>query len=226
LRELESLGTEQNRKIYRRHGVGEQQFGVSFGNLEKLRKRIKVDHQLAQQLWASGNHDARILATMVADPRQVDQALLEQWVAELDNYPLTDQVANLASRTSLARSALERWVRADGEWVARAGWQLLAHLAMKDPDLSESYFQPYLATIEQDIHQQKNRVREAMNGALIAIGLRSEQLQQAAIAIARRIGKVQVDHGETSCKTPDAEAYIRKAASRARAVKRVPNVKV
>ena len=73
IQELEELGTEQNRKIYRRHGVREDLFGVSFGNIRKLQKKIKTDHSLARELWATGNHDARILATMVADPNIIEK---------------------------------------------------------------------------------------------------------------------------------------------------------
>ena len=73
LAELESLGSEQARKTYRRHGVGENQFGVSYSALGKLKKRIKTDHELALKLWESGNHDARILATMIADPQQAEE---------------------------------------------------------------------------------------------------------------------------------------------------------
>jgi 3-methyladenine DNA glycosylase AlkD len=69
---LEALGTEQARKTYKRHGIEGDVFGVSYANLEILRKKIKVDHDLAQKLWASGNHDARILATMFADTVQID----------------------------------------------------------------------------------------------------------------------------------------------------------
>ena len=90
LRRLESLGTAQNRKIYRRHGAGEKLFGVSFANLEKLQKEIKVDHELAQRLWASGNHDARVLAAMIADPAATSLQLLNCWKKDLDGYIVTD----------------------------------------------------------------------------------------------------------------------------------------
>ncbi len=95
VQELESLGTAQNRKVYARHGVGENQYGISFGNLRKLQKQIKRDHGLAQQLWDSGNHDCRVLATMIADPSQADDHMLESWVNVLDNYVITDTFSGL-----------------------------------------------------------------------------------------------------------------------------------
>src|SRR6185369_7128981 len=93
LDQLKALGTEQARKTYRRHGVGEEVYGVSYADLKTLTKKIKINHDLAQTLWASGNHDARILATMIADPKKADSDLLESWVHALHNYVITDAVS-------------------------------------------------------------------------------------------------------------------------------------
>ncbi len=210
LGELEQLGTAQNRKIYARHGVGANMYGVSYANLKLLKKRIKTDHALAQALWATGNHDARILATMIAAPKQVTDDLLERWVRDSDNHTQTDALVELAAQTPHARAKAEAWLEADEEYIARAGWHLLGQLANNDSTLPDSYFEPYLPRIEQGIHQAKNRTREAMNNALIAIGSRNAVLEPLALASAARIGPVDIDHGETGCKTPDAAAYIRK----------------
>ena len=173
LRELESLGTAQNRKIYRRHGVGENLFGVSYANQNKLAKEIKRNHSLARELWTTGNHDARILATMIADPSQTDGFLLDSWVNDLDSYVVTDAFSGLVGKTALAYEKAEEWTRHEAEWPGRAGWHLIAHLAMKNPDLPDAYFTALLAAIEGEIHDRKNRVRDAMNNALIAILYRS-----------------------------------------------------
>ena len=210
LDELEMLGTAQARKTYRRHGVGENVFGVSYADLKKLHKRIKVDHALARTLWASGNHDARILATMIADPQAADEALLDSWVHDLDNYVLADAVTGFVATTALARSKMEAWTLADDEWTGAVGWNLLGALANSDPVQPDAYFMRYLEIIACDIHARKNRVRHAMNNALIAIGVRNPVLQAAALAVAAQIGRVVVDHGATGCKTPVAAAYIQK----------------
>ena len=214
VQELASLGTAQNRKVYTRHGVGENQYGISLANLRKLQKQIKRDHTLATQLWASGNHDCRVLATMIADPSLADDNLLESWASDLNNYVITDAFSGLASQTALAREKAESWCKSDDEWVGRTGWLLVAHLAMKDSQLTDSYFEECLETIKEEIHSRQNRVKDAMNSALIAIGIRNSQLEHLALAAARRIGKVEVDHGETGCQTPDAAEYIRKTLAR------------
>ena len=219
IQELKDLGTEQNRKIYRRHGVGEDLFGVSFGNIRKLQKRIKKDHALALELWATGNHDARILATMIADPKMIEEetsrvGCLESWASDLDNYIIADAFAEFVSKTAVAREKAECWNQSEEEWIGRVGWTVMAKIAMKDRTLPDEYFEELLPTIEAGIHTSPNRVRDAMNSALIAIGIRNENLQELALRAAGFIGKVEVDHGATGCVTPDAASYILKTVNR------------
>lgn len=217
LDELKSLGSEQTRKTYKRHGVKGDMFGVSYASLGKIKKRIKVDHELAEQLWATGNHDARIVATMIADPNQFTDKLIESWAKDVDGYVIGDAFSKLIGGTALARKKMEKWTKSKQEWVAATGWQLMSFIAINDPDLADDYFDDYLSFIESGIHDSKNRVRYAMNGALIAIGLRNPGLEKRALAVAKKIGVVTVDHGETGCKTPDAAEYIQKAKGRRKA---------
>jgi 3-methyladenine DNA glycosylase AlkD len=214
LRELKRHGTVQNRKVYRRHGVGENMYGVSFGDLRGLAKQIKRDHVLAVQLWATGNHDAQVLATLIADPEQFDAKTLDAWAKDLSNYTITDEFVGLVARTTYRQKKAEKWHKAQGEWIGRAGWHLIGQLALHDAALPDNYFEPYLAEIATGIHLRKNRVREAMNNALIAIGVRDDYLQGKALEVAKSIGPVEVDHGETNCRTPAAAAYILKTVAR------------
>src|SRR5262245_60274625 len=174
LDELRDLGTEQPSKPYRRHGITSETYGVSYADLNKLRKRIKVDHDLARELWASGVHDARILATMIADPKRADAALIDEWSRGLGNYVEADALSGFVARTDLASARMAEWLESDDEWLGTAGWNLLGQLALHDTTLPDDYFVPYLARIERDLHRSKNRVRYAMNNALIAIGMRGD----------------------------------------------------
>ncbi len=210
MQELKSLGTKQNRKVYAKHGVIDNFFGVSFTHLRNLAKRIKANHQLARELWATGNHDARNLATMIADPNSILEAEIDLWIQDLRDYVLTDSFAHLVSKTRFHRTKMELWTNSDNEWIGRAGWQLLALLAMNNTELPDSYFENYLKIIEQKIHLSKNRTRYSMNAAMIAIGIRNPELKHKAIESTQKIGKVEVDHGDTSCKTPIASEYIEK----------------
>ena len=100
-----------------------------------------------------------------------------------------------------------------GEMIACTGWHVLASIARQDNGLPNAYFANYLKTIESDIHTSKNWMKHAMNNALINIGVRNPVLEKKAIAAAKRICRVEIDHGETGCKTPDAAAYIKKTVA-------------
>lgn len=211
MQQLESSGSEQTRKTYRRHGINGEMFGVSYATHGALKKKIKVDHDLALKLWATNNHDAQVLATMIIDPKLMSASLLDEWVKSLDSYAITDAFAKAAVQAPSAQKKFEKWMNSKNEWTACAGWTMLGQSAA-NAELADSYFEPYLETIEREIHSRPNRVRYVMNSALIAIGSHREGLQKKALAVAEKIGKVEVDHGDTSCKTPDAASYILKTS--------------
>jgi 3-methyladenine DNA glycosylase AlkD len=186
-------------------------FGVSYQNLGKLAKKAGIDHELAQQLWTSGNHDACVLASKVADPGQATDDELESWLLDLDCYVLTDAFAAFVAASPLAARKRNKWRNSKQEWASAAGWLLIA-IAARDASADDD-FAGLIEEIESGIHRVKNRTRYAMNSALIAIGARPAFTEEA-IAASKRIGEVDVDHGVTGCKTPDATAYIRKIIER------------
>jgi 3-methyladenine DNA glycosylase AlkD len=214
LTEMEKLGTEQARKTYKRHGVNNSALGVSYSDLGKFQKKLKINHDIALDLWDTGIHDAQILALMIADPQKADSATLDKGVKTLTNYVITDAFTTYVSKTPFARQKAEAWIKSDHEWTSASGWDILGTLAYNDASLPDSYFEPYLAIIERDLKIAKNRTRHSMNNALIAIGARNPNLQPNAVATAKRIAKVVVDHGLTNCKTPDAIAYMQKMIDR------------
>ncbi|PKL77821.1 MAG: DNA alkylation repair protein [Candidatus Melainabacteria bacterium HGW-Melainabacteria-1] len=211
---LAAAGSEQTRKTYGRHGVTGPMYGVSFAELGKLHKAIKQDQALAQQLWDTGNHDARVLATMVADVKQMDVAQLETWLGQIDNAPLSDLFATMVARSPLSPTCIERWRASEAELTAKVCWNLVASRAIDPQPLDDSWFEPWLTEINAQIHQRPDRIRHAMNQALIAIGSRSSGLEQQARIVAKAIGKVQVDHGQTACKTPDAISYLERTLAK------------
>jgi len=208
LAELQAAGTAQNRKVYARHGVQSEMFGVSFGTLRKLGNKLRPDLELAVALWDTQNHDARLLACMVADPERVSEAQLVRWAKDLDNYIVVDELAALIAKTPYLKPCFNRWKSSRVEWPGALAWTLLAHRAMSPSQEPDEYFEQLLVEIEAKIHARPNRCRHSMNGALIAIGCRNPVLRQRAETVAGRIGRVEVDHGETSCVTPDAAEYI------------------
>lgn len=218
---LEQMGTEQNRKTYRRHGAGRVLFGVSFANLNRLMRRIKCDHTLAEQLWATGNTDAQTLALMIADPDQLTSSQADAWLKSITYSLLAEYLAALVVRTDFVLTKIRRWTDQKKEMNRACGYALVCSVMRDRPDvLTDEDCISLLRKIESEIHQSANRARHTMAMAICAIGISRSNLRDQAIATARRIGHVAVDHGDTSCTTPDPEAYIRKAANRQAGMRR------
>lgn len=216
---LKKAGSEQTRKTYARHGVTGAMFGVSFATLKTLMKRIGVDHELAMALWETGNYDARNLAYKVIDPSRMSPADLDRWAAEPITLMCSSYVAHIAAEGPHGRTRADKWLAASNEAQRRMAWGLVAALAMKDETVPDAWFVQRLAEIEKTIHASPNALRYIMNNAVIAIGCRSAALRKLATAAAKRIGKVEVDHGDTACKTPDAAEYIDKCWARSKSMK-------
>jgi len=219
MRALEQAGSAQTRKTYLRHGAQEPMFGVSFAALKILVKRIGVDHQLALALWETKNHDARTLAMKVADPARMTSGDLDRWARGNPLRMYSGYVATLAAEGPHGAAKAREWFASTDETLRAAAWTLAGCLANLDESLPEAWFLTRLATIEKSIHAATNIEREAMNRALITIGGRNATLRKAATAAAKRIGKVEVDYGDTDCKTPDAVPYIDKMWAHATAKK-------
>ena len=214
LAQLEAAGTAQNRKVYARHGASEPMFGVSYKDHGRIGKKLKGDQALAQELWSSGNHDARVLACRIADPEQMTAELAQTWLEDVDNYILAEELGRLLARSPLARELSDALRDIETEWPASVGWFIVACTG-EDADIwSADDLRALVQQIREEIAQRPNRVRHEMNGALIAIGLRDGNLRRSVFALDKRIGPVQVDHGETGCKTPAITPYIERTLAR------------
>lgn len=211
---LEEAGTAQTRRTYARHGAPEPMFGVSFATLKLLYKRIRVDQTLAEALWSTGNFDAQNLAVKIADPATISSRELDRWAATPTARMCGGYVAHLAAESPFGRAKAERWLGATDEPTRFAAWSLVAALAMIDESLPDTWFVDRLAQIEKTVDSAPNAQRYAMNSALIAIGCRNAALRRMATAAAHRIGTVDVDHGDTDCKTPFASDSIENAWAR------------
>jgi 3-methyladenine DNA glycosylase AlkD len=214
---LAAAGSEQTRRTYARHGVAMPMFGVSFATLKTLARRIRVDHELALALWDSGNFDARNLAVKVVDPARMTPPELDRWAQAPTARMCGSYVAHVAAEGPHAHACVGRWLASADENLRTTGWKLVAALAMLDESPADDGFLAHLATIERGLQGAPNAEREAMNHAVIAIGCRNPSLRAAATAAAARIGKVEVDHGDTACKTADARTSIDKAWAHAAA---------
>ena len=210
MRALAKAGTAQARKTYTRHGAQEPMFGVSVATLKTLVKKIGVDHELALELWDTKNHDARVLAMKIADPAQIKPGVLDRWAKENAMRMCGGYVAMLAAESPHGIAKVREWLASSDETLRTGAWTLVGCLASLDEKTPDDWFAKQLERIEKTIHSASNWERDAMNRTLITIGGRSTGLRKAATAAAKKIGKVEVDHGDTECKTPDAIPYIEK----------------
>jgi 3-methyladenine DNA glycosylase AlkD len=208
IQKLESAGTEQNRKIYLRHGAKEPLFGVSVANLRSIAKSTGKNNECARQLWASGNFDAMALASLIDDPEAISYAELGVRVNDINYYHLADFFSSFVAKTRHVIPLMMEWTASEAEYVRRCGYTIVSALSKNAALLDDSGLEPFLDIIEREIHSSPNRAREAMNLALISIGKRNTTLCSKALDAAERIGIVYIDQGETQCNTPDAVAEL------------------
>lgn len=214
---FKKLGKPQTAAIYRRHGSGDNVYGVLTSEIAKIGKKIKVNPELATRLWKTGNAEARVLSLLISDPVKISRVDAETLVRDGPVRFVGCYLTDLVSRTTTADTTMRAWMKSSDESHRELGYALLGVRLKDDPDsISDADAAKVLATIENQIRRSPNWARYAMNGALISIGVFKPTLRKDAIAVAKRIGKVEVDHGETTCKTPDAVSYIEKASKRKR----------
>jgi len=165
-------------------------YGISVVELRKFAKTIGKNHALALQLWNSGVHEARIIATVIADPKQITESQMDEWVRSFDSWDICDQCCiNLFRKTSFAHEKAVEWSAEEAEFVKRAGFTLMATLAVHDKKAVDDQFASYLPIIEYNASDERNFVKKAVNWALRQIGKRNLFLNTVAIMSAEKIQK-------------------------------------
>jgi 3-methyladenine DNA glycosylase AlkD len=192
LKKLKSLSDPKAVEGMARFGINpENTFGVSIPNLRQIAKETGKDHALAQQLWASGIHEARILASMVDDPKMVTEEQLERWVKDFDSWDVCDQCCmNLFEKTQFAYQKAVEWSSNDKEFIKRTGFVLMARLAVSDKKADDRQFEPFLPIIKRESTDNRNFVKKAVNWALRQIGKRNLNLNGKAVETAKEIQEI------------------------------------
>jgi 3-methyladenine DNA glycosylase AlkD len=188
---LRSRRSERNIAGMRRFGIAAtgEQLGIPAPELRALARQHRRDHELALELWATGIHDARGLATLIDDPKKVTRRQMARWVRDCDNWAVTDAMAFLFDRTPFAAATAHAWSRRRREFEKRAAFSLVAGMAVHRKELGDDVFIAFLPVIAREATDERNFVRKAVNWALRQIGKRNPRLRRAAIAEAKRIGK-------------------------------------
>jgi 3-methyladenine DNA glycosylase AlkD len=187
--EIAAKGSAENRAGMSRYGINTADAcGVSVRELRRLARPLGTDHEFALALWDSGNHEARILASMVDDPRMVTPRQMDAWAAAFDSWDVCDQVtSNLFDKTPWAYDKVREWSSAEDEWVKRAAFATAAALAVQDKAAPDERFLEILAIVRREAGDGRNFVKKAVNWALRNVGKRNLRLHAAAIATAEAI---------------------------------------
>jgi 3-methyladenine DNA glycosylase AlkD len=189
IEKLKSLSDPRALAGMARFGINlKKTYGVSIPVLRKLAKQVGQNHLLAQKLWNSGIHEARILAGMIDVPEEVTEKQMERWVMDFNSWDVCDQVcSNLFDRTNSAHKKAIGWSKRGEEFVKRAGFVLMAALAVHDKEAGDKEFLKFLPIIKREALDERNFVKKAVNWALRQIGKRNLHLNQVAIQTAKEV---------------------------------------
>lgn len=190
--QLKKMAKPENVEGMARFGINpDKTLGVPVPALRSMARDIGRDHSLALGLWASGIHDARILASMIDEHEKVTEKQMEAWAKDFDSWDVVDQTCmNLFDKTEHAHDKAVEWSVRDEEFVKRAGFSLMAVIAFHDKKAKDDDFSPFFSMIVKGSTDERNFVKKAVNWALRQIGKRNLALNGGAIRVAEKISKI------------------------------------
>jgi 3-methyladenine DNA glycosylase AlkD len=192
LQHLQSLSNSDNVAGMARFGIyAKTVYGVSLPHLKRLARQIGKDHLLAQELWSSGAHEARLLACFIENPGEVTRRQMDRWASDFDNWAVCDGCClHLFAKVPFAQEKAATWSVRNGEFVRRAGFSMMAVLAVHDKKATDALFLQWLRLIKDASSDERNFVKKAVNWALRQIGKRNPRLNKAAVKTAKEIQKL------------------------------------
>ena len=203
---LKRRGSRTNVEGMKRYGISSTlMFGVSASELRRMAKEIGRNHALALELWETGWYEARMLAAFIADPDAITATQMDRWARDFDNWAITDTVCfSLFDRTRHAWRKVDAWSGRSAEFVRRAGFALLASMALHDRHGSEAEYRKRLALVRKYAFDDRNFVKKGVSWALHSIGCRSRALHADALRLA----------GELAASADPAERWVGRDAVR------------
>ena len=183
MQELEALGKERMKKMYISNGAHEPLFGVATGAMKPIAKNLKLNQQLAEELYATGNYDAMYFAGIIADPKAMTESDYDRWIDTAYFYMLSDYVVAVTlSESDIAQEVADKWIASGEELRMSAGWSCYCWLLGNRPDVefSESKISSMLDMVENTIHDSPERTKSAMNNFLSTVGISYLPLHEKA----------------------------------------------
>ena len=215
LKQLKALGNEKVRAQNAKSGAGDNQYGVSLGDIRKLAKKIRTDHPLALALWEKGNVDAQFLATLLIEPKKLSAKEMDRMVRSISFVRVADWLISYVVRQHPDKETMRQdWMAAgeDDRWAARAGWDLTSERVAKSPDGLD--LPALLDRIEAEMADADPEVQWTMNMTLATIGIHFPKHRKRAIAIGEKIGLYSDWPVSKGCTPPFAPIWINFMVSR------------
>lgn len=213
LRALELCGHPKIREMNARNGAPENQYGVKMGDIRAIAKSIKINHDLGLELWASGNVDAMLLATLILKPKQLSEEDLERMASAVTYAQLADWLmTNVIKQHPLKESLRQRWLQSSHPWLARAGWSLTAERIVKNPDGLD--LSAMLDRIEREMAEAPAPAQWTMNFCLAETGINFAEHRLRALAIGEKLGLYRDYPCAKGCTSPFAPIWINAMVAR------------
>ncbi|WP_372751417.1 DNA alkylation repair protein [Labilibaculum sp.] len=223
IRELELYGNPDTKRILMIHGACEPFYGIKVQDLKKIAKKVKQDYQLSLDLFETGNSDAMYLAGLIADAERMTKDDLQNWAQKAYWYMISEYtVAWIAAESNFGFELALKWIDSKQENIASTGWSTLSSLvAIKEDEYFDmGKLKELLSRVKSKIQLAPNRVKYTMNGYVISLGASIVSLTEESMCVAKHIGKVHVDMGETACNVPFAPEYLQKIIDKGRVGKK------
>jgi 3-methyladenine DNA glycosylase AlkD len=213
LAQLKALGGEKMRAQNNRNGAGDNQFGVRLGDIRKLAKEIKTDHELALALWETGNIDARLLATLLIKPKKLSADAMDRMVRSVNFVQVAEWLIAYVVKNHPDKETLrQEWMTTDDPWAARAGWSLTSERIAKNPKGLD--LPAILDRIESEMPVAAPEVQWTMNFCLAGIGIHFPKHRKRAIAIGETLGIYRDYPVSKGCTSPFAPIWINEMVRR------------
>ncbi len=208
---FESQRSETNIAGKKRYGIeSELIFGVQNKQIDVIRRIIKKDHALALELWQTGYHELRHLASLIADPKIIDEETIYAWAHDFDNWAICDSVCSkLFQKTDFVYQKIDQWVLSDQLYVKRAAFTLIAAIAVHHKKLPDSFFNQYFQLIIENANDERNYIKKAVNWALRQIGKRNKNLASEAVKVCYILREVHNNSKSARWIATDAERELR-----------------
>ncbi|QHJ69931.1 DNA alkylation repair protein [Planococcus halotolerans] len=219
MQELEALGKERMKKMYLSNGAHEPLFGVATGAMKPMAKKIKINQELAEELYETGNYDAMYFAGIIADPKAMTAEDYDRWLDSAYFYMISDYVVAVTlAESDIAQEVADRWIASGDELRMSAGWSCYCWLlgSRKDEEFSEGKLSEMLDLVKDTIHDASERTKSAMNNFVGTVGVSYKPLTEKALETAQQIGPVEMKREGKKSSFLNATETIEKAMEKDR----------